>query len=69
MDKNKEMQESALFVMDGVEASHDGMQYGVPKKFRKKKLTNLIYRSLHEMSVRAHVYNCQKQLRSLKAQI
>ncbi len=41
MDKNKEMQESALFVMDGVEASHDGMQYGVPKKFRKKKADKL----------------------------
>lgn len=37
MDKNKEMQDSALFVMDGVAASHDGMQYGGPKKFRKKK--------------------------------
>ncbi len=37
MDKNKEMQESALFVMDGVAASHDGMQYGVPKKIPKEK--------------------------------
>lgn len=37
MDKNKGIEESALFVMDGVEASHDGMQYSTPKKFRKKK--------------------------------
>ncbi|MFJ7735523.1 methylmalonyl Co-A mutase-associated GTPase MeaB [Lysinibacillus sp. NPDC097287] len=37
MDKNKGIEESALFVMDGVEATHDGMQYGTPKKFRKKK--------------------------------
>ncbi|MGY3187173.1 methylmalonyl Co-A mutase-associated GTPase MeaB [Lysinibacillus sp. TE18511] len=41
MDKNKGMPESALFVMDGVEATHDGMQYGTPKKFRKKKADNL----------------------------
>ncbi|MFB7157472.1 methylmalonyl Co-A mutase-associated GTPase MeaB [Lysinibacillus sp. NPDC056232] len=41
MDKNKGMPESALFVMDGVEATHDGMQYGTPKKFRKKKAGNL----------------------------
>ena len=39
MDKNKGMEESALFVMDGVEATHDGMQYGTPKKFRKKRQT------------------------------
>ncbi len=37
MDKNKGTQESALFVMGGVEASHDGMQYGVPKKIPKEK--------------------------------
>ncbi|MFJ5562568.1 methylmalonyl Co-A mutase-associated GTPase MeaB [Lysinibacillus xylanilyticus] len=41
MDKNKGMPESALFVMDGVEATHDGMQYGTPKKFRKKKADSL----------------------------
>ncbi|MFJ8103408.1 methylmalonyl Co-A mutase-associated GTPase MeaB [Lysinibacillus sp. NPDC096212] len=41
MDKNKGMPESALFVMDGVEATHDGMQYGTPKKFRKKKADNV----------------------------
>jgi len=41
MDKNKGMPESALFVMDGVEATHDGMQYGTPKKFRKKKADRL----------------------------
>ncbi len=41
MDKNKGMEESALFVMDGVEATHDGMQYGTPKKFRKKKADTL----------------------------
>lgn len=46
MDKNKEMQESALFVMDGVAASHDGMQYGVPKNSERKKLTKLTYRRL-----------------------
>lgn len=41
MDKNKGMQESALFVMGGVEATHDGMQYGTPKKFRKKKVDKI----------------------------
>ncbi|KOS68136.1 transporter [Lysinibacillus contaminans] len=41
MDKNKGIEESALFVMDGVEAAHDGMQSGTPKKFRKKKVEKI----------------------------
>ena len=39
MDKNKGMEESALFVMDGVEATHDGMQYGTPKSSERKRQT------------------------------
>lgn len=41
MDKSKEVEDSALFVMDGIEATHDGMHYGTPKKFRKKKVEQL----------------------------
>lgn len=37
MDNKKGMEESALFVMDGVAATHDGMNYTSTKKFRKKK--------------------------------
>ncbi|MCT6922970.1 methylmalonyl Co-A mutase-associated GTPase MeaB [Metasolibacillus sp.] len=40
MDKRLE-QQSALFVMDGVKGGHDGMNYGKPKKFRKKQQTTL----------------------------
>lgn len=47
MDKNKGIEESALFVMDGVEATHDGMQYGTPKKFRKKKVDKI---DVHELA-------------------
>ena len=36
MDKNKGIEDSALFVMDGVEATHDGMQYGTPKIPKEK---------------------------------
>lgn len=46
MDNNKGMEESALFVMDGVEATHDGMHYGTPKKFRKKKADTVNIREL-----------------------
>lgn len=37
MDDKKGQEESALFVMDGVAATHDGMQFSSVKKFRKKK--------------------------------
>lgn len=37
MDRNKGIDESALFVMDGVAANHDGMNFATTKKFRKKK--------------------------------
>ena len=37
MDDKKGLEESALFVMDGVAATHDGMNFGPTKKFRKKK--------------------------------
>ncbi|MEC1178205.1 methylmalonyl Co-A mutase-associated GTPase MeaB [Metasolibacillus meyeri] len=40
MDKRLE-QQSALFVMDGVKGGHDGMNYGTPKKFRKKQQNTL----------------------------
>lgn len=46
MDKNKEVEDSALFVMDGIEATHDGMQYSTPKKFRKKKTEHLNIQAL-----------------------
>ena len=35
--KEKKLEPSALFVMDGVTGGHDGMNYVQPKKFRKKK--------------------------------
>lgn len=37
MDNHKEKDESALFVMEGVAATHDGMNFSPTKKFRKKK--------------------------------
>lgn len=37
MDEKKGIDSSALFVMDGVAASHDGMNFAPTKKFRKKK--------------------------------
>ena len=37
MDKNKGMEESALFVMDGVEATSRRMQYGVHPKSSERK--------------------------------
>ncbi|KGR91456.1 transporter [Ureibacillus massiliensis 4400831 = CIP 108448 = CCUG 49529] len=36
MSKDKGMEESALFVMDGVKGGHDGMKQTSPKRFRKK---------------------------------
>lgn len=40
MEKRSE-QQSALFVMDGVKGGHDGMNYGTPRKFRKKQQDTL----------------------------
>ena len=37
MDEKKGIEESALFVMDGIASNHDGMQFEPTKKFRKKK--------------------------------
>jgi len=37
MDEKQGIDSSALFVMDGVAANHDGMNFAKPKKFRKKK--------------------------------
>ena len=41
MDREKDQEESALFVMGGVKGGHDGMNYTNPKKFRKKKQDTL----------------------------
>ncbi|GLC88790.1 methylmalonyl Co-A mutase-associated GTPase MeaB [Lysinibacillus piscis] len=46
MDKKQEQVESALVVMDGVAASHDGMYDSKPKKFRKKKADTLDIQAL-----------------------
>lgn len=37
MDGNKGLEDSALFVMEGVKGGHDGLTKISPKKFRKKK--------------------------------
>ncbi|MBK3494076.1 methylmalonyl Co-A mutase-associated GTPase MeaB [Viridibacillus sp. YIM B01967] len=36
MSHNKEMDDGALFVMDGIAATHDGMEHSSRKRFRKK---------------------------------
>ena len=56
MDKNKGMEESALYVMDGVEATHDGCNMVHPKVPKEKADTLNVGELAQQVRAGSHTF-------------